>query len=1770
MKLVVILMLIMCLYQSNFSQAPDSCLKLYCPDNYDYTTSSGSLNPDNVLVDTCSSSATFDKIFAKRYFFIQFKQYYYPFDTVLKPDSIQGVEDISESKPLLKQQLEQLENEFGTFYIQGHEYEETDSVERFNPVLRIFFEDYQDIDYVLERFKEVLDSTKLFVYSNRIVILCNTPSDIALKPETKESDIYLSYKKSWNPYIPGYNTDDFYPTNFHPLGFESNIYQIKCPMAWEITLGAPNTVIGIFRDEFRNSSQHPEVYNNFIKTTTRGLGANITGNLGVGHGLACLSNAVAGYDNGNPMVGTAPECKGVNVRENLITYDLFDNDNLLTYPDVKSRSSFSIERRDDIDAGVVVVGSAGNGRADLSNAHDMVRSYITPEFTNAIMVSSQEPGRSIFSEPMDNTNGNLDIKVICVGATQSGTLFNKYCQPWEPPNDFIGPNFRNGIQFCDNWNFSPGISKFNNNSSSAIRLQEKREAYIDIVAPGRGILCAAEGLGYDNNCDNSFQIGSDNWFVCRTGKIPTQWTIVDMSSTNVRNAIQDARKYNFWSGTSHSAPTVAGIVGLMVSVNKFMGVPLVNSLPSSEVWGRNVQRRTYNILTFTADKINDWMNWDDTTLFYRNFESIVNLHNCTVNISTLKAMHNIVINNTTFVGAPLYDHSYMQAGSDPNHIYPNIESYPYGRIDFTISGFSASGGPQEPFFLKVIADYNVNETIIVFDENIYTSSSSSTVHQFSYSVPQNVNKERIRLRIIASANNTDQGFVTGCGDISEGQVYDFKLNTARYYYASTFEDGRPFQLQYETQWNDNLKRSWAQRMGFGLVNAYRAVAHSIRQKGAYEYSTSGYINLLNQDVNGDSRGYINPVGTRLMHWGGIVNEGIRPFELQNWRGPTYGNDDTLLVLEWGGASLPGEFHNNMGVTRLNSHSEQKVELTVPSHAILAIDGILVSDEPERSHVVKSYLIGMTETSKILMEGWLQDVEIFGNLRIGDLTVVSTTEHLSGCIGIGNTADISEIYGKVTLKEHAMLYSWGLCKFKPGSYVDMQGTKDIILNDNSNTFLEYGTTITGLPGRKIVVKNGAILNIDSKAKVDLLCEVLVESGGTLIINSDAVVRANRITIQKDADFMMFDGSTLALDAPEQFWDGRVIINGGPDNFTQIIGMLKETCLPIDDPNYTEFDNIYTAPTIYMKGSCTEPTKSVLHLIYARFKNISVETHDFPIIPALNSEFLSNTRITNPYLNFKSLLSVYYDNCQDCNRSEYKTFDMQGCIFQDVSGYEPHPSEPDNWNRRIYRTGGLMITGIEDVDIRTSKFLGLEYGVATYDCGDVKISDSEFSFSGIGDYDFGSTTTLCDNHYLEVQFGSVRDHSLIGKAFDNWYWLSRIGFSVMASTQQRFRGNHFQEYLMGIRSSCSEIVLNNYDEYPYTWIYGMNLFEISQFPSGNPPDLSLYYNNFITKENCEPQLTCDIDLVKQCCSLLMTGGHNGMSEFTWDHIRYEGPGFFPNTIEVSYNSFPSWNWPRTYQVNTTHISNTLGPEQYIYSPPDCGDRNVIQKADTTNDGNDNNYSLALFMKALDDYDSRSLQQSYNSALRCSLPGNKLLTIDSLLSMYPVNGNDDFSDNLSIIKADLAYRLGDKEKSLKFLSDVEDGSGSLLRLKAGEDTQGATASGLLSFVEAAVDVKCSNTQTAVDEAITGLELNLEQNRPNPFSDFTDIGFTLSSQSAVTLIVSDIYGNKICTLLDNAILPPGRHSAAFNTDGISSGVYVYTLFADGAALSKRMQLVK
>lgn len=84
-----------------------------------------------------------------------------------------------------------------------------------------------------------------------------------------------------------------------------------------------------------------------------------------------------------------------------------------------------------------------------------------------------------------------------------------------------------------------------------------------------------------------------------------------------------------------------------------------------------------------------------------------------------------------------------------------------------------------------------------------------------------------------------------------------------------------------------------------------------------------------------------------------------------------------------------------------------------------------------------------------------------------------------------------------------------------------------------------------------------------------------------------------------------------------------------------------------------------------------------------------------------------------------------------------------------------------------------------------------------------------------------------------------------------------------------------------------------------------------------------------------------------------------------------------------------------------------------------------------------------------------------------------------------------------------------------------------------------------------------------------SLSQNYPNPFNPSTTIEFSVPKREAIKLVIYDLLGKEISTLV-NSELSPGTYKTVFDANNLSSGIYFYSLQADGFKLTKRMVLVK
>ena len=91
--------------------------------------------------------------------------------------------------------------------------------------------------------------------------------------------------------------------------------------------------------------------------------------------------------------------------------------------------------------------------------------------------------------------------------------------------------------------------------------------------------------------------------------------------------------------------------------------------------------------------------------------------------------------------------------------------------------------------------------------------------------------------------------------------------------------------------------------------------------------------------------------------------------------------------------------------------------------------------------------------------------------------------------------------------------------------------------------------------------------------------------------------------------------------------------------------------------------------------------------------------------------------------------------------------------------------------------------------------------------------------------------------------------------------------------------------------------------------------------------------------------------------------------------------------------------------------------------------------------------------------------------------------------------------------------------------------------------------------------------------LTFALEQNYPNPFNPSTTIHYSLPNKGNVEVIVYDVLGNEVATLV-NEEKPAGSYEVEFSAKGgatnLSSGLYFYRIQAGSFVETKKMILMK
>lgn len=207
-----------------------------------------------------------------------------------------------------------------------------------------------------------------------------------------------------------------------------------------------------------------------------------------------------------------------------------------------------------------------------------------------------------------------------------------------------------------------------------------------------------------------------------------------------------------------------------------------------------------------------------------------------------------------------------------------------------------------------------------------------------------------------------------------------------------------------------------------------------------------------------------------------------------------------------------------------------------------------------------------------------------------------------------------------------------------------------------------------------------------------------------------------------------------------------------------------------------------------------------------------------------------------------------------------------------------------------------------------------------------------------------------------------------------------------------------------------------------------------------------------------------------------------------------------------------------------------------------------------------------------------------------GMILLIIPINISRPSFNGTDpgcggggchSFQDGqVSAIVSDLQVQITISGTSNDVAGELVDANGTVVAFNNGTSsnpftltapgpgtyTINAGHAGPLRWDSASVTISVTDVG---ENASNPAEFILYANYPNPFNPSTTFAFSLPEASFTSLKIYDAIGNEVAVLV-NELKSAGEHQIEFNAEGLSSGIYYYTLQAGSFIETRKMILMK
>ncbi len=998
------------------------------------------------------------------------------------------------------------------------------------------------------------------------------------------------------------------------------------------------------------------------------------------------------------------------------------------------------------------------------------------------------------------------------------------------------------------------------------------------------------------------------------------------------------------------------------------------------------------------------------------------------------------------------------------------------------------------------------------------------------------------------------------------------------YFSGVDGNDELIQFDYLEQANDPRRRSWAQRMGFGKVNAYRAVAHTISLKADQRYTASVTLPFDN-----DERG---PLGQRIMHMGAWFREGAN--EDVNGNGLS---GEVLDLYEAGGASLPGENHNNQGVTELNGSG---VTLTVPGDATLAIDGIVTSGTPTGGNGITT-----TGDGEIVAEGMLDNVELSGDTFVGDL-IVRGDEGTNGCLMAGPAqANVCEVFGNVRMQDSGAVFVRGWMRMRPGGQITMSGGRDVFVKPGGTLEMMYGSRIERDPGthfdRMVVIDAGATLLVQPGAHVDLFTHIYVLPGGRVEIGENAVVSLDHFRVEADGEFVVGAGAHLALRDPDYFNEcqGHMTVAGQAGNLARVTGRFPE--VELANP-YVLCDGVVDHARLIAKGDIDDIAASGLRLENAAFSNVAVQAINIRINTVSNCSFTAARSLNMPWQN---LVEVNYwpGDGDPITPPPALNARFEDCEFADEDG------EDDNSSNRMlqeYKFHGLFSMNLESLALHNSNFRAVEAGIRTIDAGSVDLTGNRADIVDNFIHINGprSESFECGNTAQSVWRCGTYTATAQSRVYDAAYANIHSGIIGTSADRVWMRGSHLDFFMEGVNADGGTIYLR---------------------PNENPGQVDEFGRNvFVVQPRNQPQSEFfDSDLMRRDAHMQSYGSvipPCGLNNFAAETDLHIDANYFAMVLVTSNR----WNNPDgTFNVRRGPLVQVLGDQldqsestmgcatdedfQSCPSPPELQQLGSLNPFGPVMD----NTPDSIFVRALDDLADPTLlptvrrtraKDTFRAALKGDSTEQRLDTlrgwIGTILAADTTVANDTLLRGglmlLDGVILEHLRRYPDARIAFELVcQSVPSSPDSMLagwRLKKLDllecgQTHGAAYDSKMAAWNGQINQDLERYRTPplqqakrageTGPVVDRSDCRLSGISPNPFGDKTTIRVEVGSPQHLRIEIADMQGRIVAVIADRR-LESGSHELVFRNEAYAPGVYLCRMQTAGGHSQSELMFIE